>query len=157
MNPVPAWICGLLFTKSWRIYLHFRHIQIFAFGLEISPTNVTVISQNRNIYSPETSRFMPEKPGRVLLWGKLPGAFVSRKLYTFLNVYTTPCLRVGFFKKSSFGYDDFFSFLSADSSANCSSRTSALPFSFSVRLLYNVSNSCSSFISILSGSSPDIK
>ena len=72
MNPVPDWLCGLLFTKSWRIYLHFRHIQIFAFGLEIFPANVTVISQNCNIFSPGTPRFMPEKPGCILIVGGLP-------------------------------------------------------------------------------------
>ena len=63
MNPVPAWICGLLFTIFRKIYLHFRHIRIFAFELEISPTNVTVISQIRNIYSPGTPRFYVGKTG----------------------------------------------------------------------------------------------
>lgn len=119
MNPVPVWICGLLFTKSWRIYLHFRHIRIFLFLMEIFTANVTVISQIRNI-SPGNAPLYAGKTGAGVFVGETAeGAFVSRKLDIFSNGYTTPCLRVGFFKKSSnLRQDDFFSFLSADSSSS---------------------------------------
>lgn len=57
-------------------YLHFRHIQIFAFGLEIPPTNVTVISQNRNIYNPETPHFYIGKTGACTFVGETAGGLL---------------------------------------------------------------------------------